>query len=418
MLNTAWIVMMAALGGPAGDVDNWPQFRGPSGNGHTNATGLPLKWSEKENVVWKTAIHDVGWSSPVIWGNQIWMTTAEAKGGKLFAVCVDRTSGKIVHDIKLFDVKKPERINRMNSYASPTPVIEAGRVYVHFGRYGTACLDTRNGKIIWSRRDMKCEHHMGPGASPIPYGKWLIVPVDGMDVQYVAALDRETGKTVWKTKRSLDFSGVSQYQRKSFCTPSVIQAAGRKQLISPCARGIIAYDPDTGKELWKVQTKGFSLVPRPVSDGKRVYVINDCDFPELWAIKPNGKGNVTGSHIAWKLKKNMTQRASVLLLKDLIFSVSHKGYVVCIDTGSGKAVWQERIGKAYSASPIYAENRVYLFSERAGATVIEPGRKYKPLATNQLDGRVMASPAIAGKAIFIRTDTHLYRIEKKTPSAK
>ena len=418
MLNTAWIVMIATLGAPAGDVDNWPQFRGPGGDGHTSATGLPLKWSEKENVVWKTAIHDVGWSSPVIWGNQVWMTTAEKKGGRLFAVCVDRTNGKIVHDIKLFDVDKPERINPMNSYASPTPVIEAGSVYVHFGGYGTARVDTKSGEVIWSRRDMKCSHHMGPGASPIPYGKLLIITLDGTDVQYIAALDRETGKTVWKTKRSLDYTGVHKFCRKSFCTPTVIQAAGRKQLVSPCSKGIIAYNPDTGKELWKVQSKGWSVVPRPVSDGKRVYVINDCDFPELWAIKPNGKGSVTGSHIAWKLKKNMSQRASVLLLEDLIFSVSHKGYVVCVEAATGKPVWQERIGKAYSASPIYAENRVYLFSERAGTTVIEPGRKYKPLATNQLDGRVMASPAVAGKAIFIRTDTHLYRIEKKASSTK
>jgi len=344
------------------------------------------------------------------------MTTADNKGRELFAVCVDRTTGKVVHDAKLFEVGEPDTINKMNSYASPTPVIEAGRVYVHFGTYGTACLDTKTAKMIWTRRDLKCDHHMGPGASPIPYGKWLIIPVDGMDVQYLAALDRTTGKTVWKTERSVSYKGVSKYCRKAFCTPSVVKAAGRKQLISPCARGIIAYDPDTGKELWKVQTKGFSVVPRPVSDGRRIYAVNDCDYPEMWAIEANGKGNVTGSHIAWKLKKNMPQRASVLLLDGLIYSVSHKGHVVCIDTKTGKPVWQERVGRAYSASPLYAEGRIYLFSERRGTTVIEPGRKYKAIATSILDGRVMASAAVAGKAFFIRTDSHLYRIEKKKAS--
>ncbi len=412
MLNAAYIVLIAALTGPTGDTDNWPQFRGPDGNGHTAATGLPLQWSEQKNVVWKTAVHGVGWSSPVIWGDQIWMTTADKKGRNLHAVCVDRVSGKIVHDVKLFDVKKAERINRMNSYASPTPIIEAGRVYAHFGRYGTACLDTKTARVIWSRQDMQCEHHMGPGASPIPYGKNLIIAVDGVDVQYVTALDRQTGKTVWKTNRSLDYSNVHKYCRKAFCTPSVLDVAGRKQLVSPCARGIVAYDPDSGAELWKVRTKGFSGVPRPVSDDKKVYAITDCDFPELWAIKADGKGDVTGSRIAWKLKKHMPQRASMMLIKDLMFTVSHKGDVVCIDTAKGKPVWEKRIGRAYSASPIYAENRVYLLSERSGTTVIEPSRKYKPLATNKLDGRVMATPAVAGKAMFIRTDTHLYRIEK------
>ena len=414
----ALLITVAAAAGVVGSRasagENWPQFRGPGGDGHCDAKGLPLKWSETENVTWKTAIHDRGWSSPVIWGNQIWMTTADKKGKQLFAVCVDRRSGKIVHDVKVFDVAKPQRINPMNSHASPTPVIEAGRVYVHFGAYGTACLDTKTGRIVWARRDMKCDHHMGPGTSPIPFDKMLIVPVDGTDVQYVAALDRATGKTVWKTDRSVDYTRVIRTTRKAFCTPTVIESAGRRQLISPCAKAVIAYDPETGKELWKVRTTGFSVAPRPVFGGGLVYAVTDCDYPELWAIRPDGHGDVTATHVAWKRKKHMPQRASVLLVDDLIFLVTEKGRASCLEAKTGKTVWQERIGRAYSASPLYAGGRVYLFSERGGTTVIEPARECKVLATNRLDGRVMASAAVAGRALFIRTDTHLYRIEKQS----
>jgi len=249
MMNTvtkaACIVSLVALTARATGGENWPEFRGPSGNGHSDATGLPLKWSQSENITWKTAIHGRGWSSPVIWGDQIWMTTAENKGKELYAVCVDRRTGKVIHDLKIFDVDKPQRINSLNSHASPTPVIEAGRVYVTFGTYGTACLDTKTARVIWSRRDLNCDHDMGPGVSPIAYGdkKLLILPFDGCDVQFVVALDTKTGKTVWKTKRSIDYSGYQYDTRKAFCTPTVIELVGQKQLISPTAKPISPYAP-------------------------------------------------------------------------------------------------------------------------------------------------------------------------------
>jgi len=418
MINAAWIALLAVLAGPVTGGDNWPEFRGPSGDGHSIATHLPLKWSESENIMWKTAIHGRGWSSPVIWGDQIWMTTAENKGKELYAVCVDRRSGKVVHDIKIFDVAEPQRINALNSHASPTPVIEAGRVYVCFGTYGTACLDTKTAKVIWSRRDLNCDHDMGPGVSPIAYGKLLIVPFDGCDVQFLVALDRKTGKTVWKTRRSVDYSGFQYDTRKAFCTPRVIEVAGRRQLISPTAKAIIAYNPDTGKELWKVRTTGFSIIPRPLFGHGLLYVVTDCSRPELWALKPGGQGGRTKARIVWKARKNMPQRSSLLLIGDLLFGMTHRGHAVCLEAKTGKVVWEQRIGGAYSASPLYADGRIYMFNERRGTTVIQPARKYKVLAANRLDGRIMASPAIAGKAIFLRTDTHLYRIEKKTPPAK
>lgn len=414
MKNAAWIVLFAAVTSPLSAGENWPEFRGPSGDGHSSVTGLPLKWSESQNVTWKTAIHGKGWSSPVIWGEQVWMTTAENKGKELYAVCVDRRSGKIVHDIKLFDVAKPERVNALNTYASPTPVIEAGRVFVTFGTYGTACLDTATGKVIWSRRDINCDHDMGPGVSPIGYGSLLIMPMDGCDVQFIIALDKKTGKTVWKTKRSIDYSKAKYDTRKAFCTPTIIEVSGQKQLIAPCAKAIIAYNPDTGKELWKVRTTGFSVIPRPLYAHGLLFVVTDCSRPELWAIKPPVKGGRSTPRIVWKIRRGMPQRSSLLVIDDLLYGMTHRGYLLCLEAKTGKSVWKKGIGGAYSASPLYADGRIYLFNERKGSTVIQPGRTYKQLASSSLTGRILASPAISGKTIFLRTDTHLYRIEKQS----
>ncbi|MDP6633403.1 MAG: PQQ-binding-like beta-propeller repeat protein [Phycisphaerae bacterium] len=419
MTNAAWITLLAVLTAPPPTGANWPEFRGPSGDGHSSATGLPLKWSPEENIAWKTAVHGTGWSSPVIWGDQIWMTTAENKGKELYAVCVNRTSGKITHDIKLFDVEKPGRINPLNSYASPTPVIEAGRVYVTFGTYGTACLDTKTGKVLWSRRDINCDHDMGPGVSPIAYGSLLIMPMDGCDVQFIIALDRKTGKTAWKTNRGIDYSRRQYDTKKAFCTPIVIEVSGIKQLIAPCADAIIAYNPDNGKELWKVPINGFSIIPRPVFKDGMLYVVTDCSRPQLWALKVAVKNGKPAASIAWKVKKDAPQRSSMLLIDGLLYGMTHRGYALCFDAKTGKTIWRQRMGSAYSASPLYADGRIYLFNERQGTTVIQPGREYKELAVNTLNrSRIMASPAPAGNAIFLRTDTHLYRIEKQTAEKK
>jgi len=415
MTNAAWITLLAVLTGPppSGEV-NWPEFRGPSANGHSNATGLPLTWSPEKNIAWKTEVHGTGWSSPVIWGDQVWMTTSENKGKDLYAVCVNRTSGEIEHDIKLFEVAKPERINPLNSYASPTPVIEDGRVYVTFGTYGTACLDTKSGKVFWSRRDINCDHDMGPGVSPIAYGSLLIMPMDGCDKQFIIALDRKTGRTVWKTDRGIDYSNRQYDAKKAFCTPTVIEACGRKQLIAPCADAIFSYEPETGKVLWKVPIVGFSIIPRPVFAGGLLYVVTDCSRPQLWALKPTMKGGKPTATIAWKVRKDAPQRSSIVVVDDLIYGVTHRGYALCFEAKTGKTVWRRRMGSAYSASPLYAEGRIYLFNERQGTVVIKPGRRYEQLAENRLNrSRIMASPAISGKAIYLRTDTHLHRIEKK-----
>ena len=416
MRKTVWLVaVVAILAGPAAAGENWPQFRGPSGDGQTDATGLAVTWSESKNVVWKTAIHDRGWSSPIVRGDQVWMTTATADGKELFAVCVNRKTGKIVHDVKVFSVRRPQTINKLNSYASPTGAVEAGRVYVHFGTYGTACLDSATGKVLWSRRDLNCDHSMGPGSSVLLMGKRLILTLDGMDVQYLVALDTATGKTVWKTPRSIDFGKTDGDYRKAYSTPSLLDVGGKQQLVSNGAGAAYGYEPATGKEIWTCRYgRGFSNVCRPALAGGLVLINSGFGKARLMAIRPGGKGNVTETHVAWEYTKSVLIKPSLAVVDGLIFMTSDNGGVLtCLDAKTGKAVWTERLGGRYSASPLIAGKRIYFFDDRGKATVIQAARTYKKLAINTLADGCMASPAVVGDAMFLRTKTHLYRIEAR-----
>lgn len=395
---------------------HWPQFRGPDGQGHATAVGLPLEWSETQNIAWKTPLPGTGWSSPVIWGRQIWMTTAadiagQANAKSLRALCVDRDSGNLLHDVEVFRIDNPDSINTKNSYASPTPVIEEGRVYIHFGTFGTACLDTASGKISWSNQTLKLEHKEGPGSSPVLYENLLMFNCDGMDVQYVVALDKLTGKIIWKTDRSGTIAANPDH-RKAYSTPLVINVNGRDELVSPGADRTVAYDPRTGRELWKVEYKGFSIVPRPLYGNGLVYMVTDFGRAQLWAVHPGGSGDVTESNVVWKLKKQVPSETTGLLIGRELYLVSDKGIATCVNAETGEEIWTERLGGNFSASPILADGRIYCLGSEGKTLVLEPARGFKLLATNQLDGRQMASPAAIGKALFIRTDKHLYRIEK------
>jgi outer membrane protein assembly factor BamB len=399
---------------PARPGENWPEFRGPTADGQSRATGLPLTWSETENIRWKTAIHDKGWSSPVVWDKQVWMTTAREDGKELFAVCVDLESGKILHDIKVFDIEKPAFCIAFNSYASPTPAIEAGRVYVHFGSAGTACLDTATGKVLWTRQDLPCDHWRGAGSSPILYKDLLILTFDGHDVQYVAALDKATGKTVWKTDRNIDYTNPDGDLHKAYATPAVIEVQGKPQLICPSAEATLAFDPLTGKEIWRVTHGGMNEASRPLCGHGKVYLT--CGhIGRLVAIRPDGSGNITRTNLEWTLdnKGKVPTRPSPLLLGDLLYLVSDGGVASCVEARTGQLVGTQRLQGAFSASPIYADGKMYFPSQEKITYVVKPGPEMKILAANKLDEGCMASPAVAGKAIILRTRTHLYRIEQK-----
>jgi outer membrane protein assembly factor BamB len=403
--------------------ENWPEFRGPTGQGMSDATGLPLQWSESEHVKWKTAIHGKAWSSPVVFGPQVWLTTASEEGHELFAVAVDRDSGKILLDRKLFDVEKPQYADRFNSYGSPTPVIEQDRVYVTFGSAGTACLNTESGSVLWERRDLPCNHWRGAGSSPTLWRNLLIMHFDGADYQYVVALDKRDGHTVWKTDRSIDFKDLTPEGkpirdgdfRKAFSSPLVILHEGVPLLISVGSNATYCYDPATGKELWRVEErKHHTGTVRPVIGHGMVFTATGLAKGELWAVKLGGKGVVTDTHVAWKVASHVPNRPSPLLVGDLLYMVHQDtGVASCLEAKTGALVWRERLPGSgnHSASPIYAEGRIYFFNENGFCPVIAAGRQFKVLAENKLEHGIMASVAVAGKALFVRSKTDLYRLE-------
>ena len=396
--------------------DRWTEFRGPSGSGHSDSTGLPREWSETKNVVWKSAVHGRGWSSPVVLGSQIWLTTATRDGHELSVLALDRDTGHVLRDILLFKVEKPEDTASFNSFASPTPVIEDGRVYVHFGSYGTAALDTRTGRTLWARRDLPCNHWRGPGSSPMLYDGLLIMHFDGYDQQYAVALDKRTGRTVWKAGRTHDYGTDDGDLKKAFATPVVIQAGGRPQLISQAAKAVFSLDPATGRELWRVRYASHSAATRPLFAHGLLYVGSGRSPSELWAIRPDGKGDVTDTHVAWKAARGIGSSPSPVLVGDLIYTVADTGGVLtCLDARTGAEVYRQRLGApSHTASPLVADGAVYFFGEDGSAIALAPGRAYRELGRAGLyEGGVMATPAIAGRAIFLRTESHLYRIEQR-----
>lgn len=404
--------------------DNWPQFRGPAGDGISDATGLPETWGEQQNVKWKTQVPGKAWSSPVVWGNQVWMTNATPDGHELYAVCLDRDTGKVIFNLKVFDIAHPQYCIPFNSYGSPTPCIEEGRVYVTFGSPGTACLDTRTGKVLWQRTDFVCNHFRGAGSSPVLYKNLLIMNFDGSDFQFVAALDKQTGRTVWRTDRDIDFGDIEPNGkprgegdfRKAFSTPRIFNIDGHDVLISLGSKALYAYEPLTGKELWRVEDKSsFSGSDTPILGDGMIFYGSGHGQSELLAVKPVGGGeggNIADKSIVWRLHKKVPTRSSLLLHDGLIYMVTDAGVVNCVSAKDGSEVWHGRVDGTYSASPTYADGRIYLCSEQGKITVLAAGREFKVLSENQLPDGIMASPAIVGHALFIRTKTSVYRIEK------
>ena len=383
---------------PASD---WPQFRGPTGQGTSDEHGLPLNWGETTNIRWKVPIPGKGWSSPVIQGDRIWLTTATEDGKSLRAISVDRNTGAILQNVEVFRLKSAKLTNSKNSFASPTPIIDGDHVYIHFGAFGTACL-TQSGEVVWKTKLDYDNGQHGTGGSPVLYDDLLIISCDGNDIQYVVALDKLTGKVRWKKSRE-------GYQ--AYTTPLILKLETGDQVISPGAFRAVSYDPHNGKELWQVTYgEGFSNVPRPVYGDGLVFICTGFQQPSLLAVRIDGKGDVTKSKVAWKLDRGVPLTPSPLLVGNELYLVTDNGIATCIDAKTGKENWRARLGGNHSASPIYADGRIYFLSEEGESVVIAPGKELKHLATNQLDGRTLASMAVAGGSIFVRSETHLYRI--------
>ena len=422
------LVVVSLLGLRTARAD-WPEFRGPWGNGYAAApgdnkpAGLPLQWSETENVRWKTEIPYRGWSTPVVMGDQIWLTTATEDGHEFFVMCVDTNTGKVRFNEKLFHCDNPEPLgNAVNGYASPSPAIEQGRVYVHFGCYGTACLDTATCKVLWQRQDLPCRHYRGPASSLVIFENLLILTMDGADLQYLVALDKQTGKTVWKTNRSIKFNDAEGFQkfakdgdlRKAHSTPFIVNVDGQPQMFSPGAKASYVYDPRTGRELWKVHFIAWSAAPRPLFANGCCLFITGSGASELWAVRLGGQGDVTDSHVVWKFDKHVARTASPIIVDDLLYMVSDAGDLTCLEVATGKEVWKDKLTGNYAASPIYADGRLYFANQQGKTTILKPGRAFEVLAVNTLEKGCMASPAVSGKALFLRTKAALYRIEAAT----
>lgn len=381
---------------------------------------MPLHWSETENVAWKTAIPLRGWSTPIVMDGRIWLTSATREGNNFFAICVDAASGQIRLNKRLFHCDDPEPLgNDMNGYASPSPVAEPGRVYMHFGSYGTACLDAIDGDVLWQRTDLPCRHYRGPGSSPVLFENLLILTMDGVDVQYLVALDKATGRTVWKTDRTADYDDLDAEGkprdegdlRKAYSTPLIVDVNGSKHMLTVGAKAIYGYDPTDGRELWQIPTRGFSGAARPVYGQGIAYMISGFGRTELLAVRVDGPGRITEDSVLWRTSSSMPRTPSPVLVGDLLFTISDTGTGVCLEATTGRVVWKDHVRGHYAASLLYSDGHLYCFNQDGKATIFKASRQYEPVAINVLDGGFMASPAVSGSALILRTKTHLYRIE-------
>ena len=416
---------------------SWNQWRGPAGQGHAPAAkDLPCVWSESENVAWKTPVEGKGWSSPVLADGRLWLTTAvetplsEAEKAErlatvenssslqvsgpvsLRAVCLDADTGKVLHDIELFRQSQPDPIHSLNSYASPSPILDGGRLYCHFGTNGTACVDAASGEIVWSHTLQKIKHENGAGGTPVLFENRLIFDCDGSDQQYIVALDTATGAVAWKTERSGERNPEPQL-KKAYGTPIVTEIGGRPVLLSTGADWLYAYDPEDGRELWKQAygVLGFSIVPRPIVGHGMAYISTSFMQPELLAVKlPSGDAL---PEIAWRVKKSVPNIPSPILVGDEIVMVSDKGVATCLDADSGEVRFSERLGGNFCSSPLYADGRIWVGNREGQTFILTPGKEFHVEATNQLDGEIMATPIAVGPALFLRTDKAVYRIEKR-----
>ena len=389
--------------------ENWPEFRGPTADGLAPDAVLPIKFDE-DAIRWETEIHGKGWSSPVIWDRQIWLTTATPDGTKMSVLAVNLESGEVEQDKVLFENDDPAFCHDMNSYATPTPAIENGRIYMHFGKYGTTCLDTASGEKIWERRDLECNHHRGPASSPILFEDLMIVAFDGFDVQYVVALNKQTGETVWKTDREIDYGTDNGDQMKAYCTGAIINVNDEPILVYPSAVATIAYNPRDGKAIWTAYHGGMNASARPITTPDGLVVITN-GMGQMVGVRPDGTGDVTETHVAWKSAESVAKKSSQLVANGMIYMISDKGVISCVDPLTGKPIFRERVNGSFAASPILADGKIYFFGTEGSIYVIEAKQEYALIAEAVLGDGFMASPAVAGDRLILRSKSKLYCLQ-------
>jgi outer membrane protein assembly factor BamB len=411
---SAALILALTLTPPS--VADWPQFRGPTGQGLSDAKDPPTEWGSERNVAWKVAVPGKGWSSPVVAGGRVYLTTAVPQGDgrdadqSLRALGLDAKTGKTLWDKEVFkqDGKTAPPIHAKNSHASATPAVEGDRLFVHFGHQGTACLSVKDGSAVWSNRELTYQPVHGNGGSPVVDGKRVFICIDGTDRRSVVALDKGTGKIAWEFKRPQPAD-----RPFSFGTPLVVEQHGRRVVVAPGSSVVNGVDAETGQELWAVRYNGYSVVPRPVAGHGLVYLSTGFEWPSLLAIKVEPDGAGLKAAVAWRTRQDAPQNPSPLLVGDELYMVSDNGIATCLDAKTGKAHWRERVPGQYTASPVAAGGYVYLQSEAGVGTVLKAGTAFEVVATNKLGERTQASYAADGDALLIRTEKHLYRIEKR-----
>jgi outer membrane protein assembly factor BamB len=396
---------------------NWTFFRGSNRDGIATSENIPLVWNDS-TIRWKTEIHDRGWSSPVIYDDQIWITTAKPDGKGLYALCIDYNTGKIIYDILLFSPTEVEGKHSFNTYATPTPCIEKGFVYVNFGSFGTACLKTTDGSVVWKRNDLKCKHVQGPGASPVLYKNLLILHFEGTDTRFIVALNKKDGSQVWRSDRpAAPYEPLTVIGRKSYITPIIINVKGQDMLISNGSAVCEAFDPNTGKEIWSLIRGAESTIAMPFTEKGVVYwytgfmiAPDGTNFTEILAVNPDGKGDISGTNILWRKKAEQLQLLTPIIKDGLIYTVDSKNNMMCIDAGNGSEVWSTHLRSGYNSSPIYTNGLLWFFSVKGEVQVIKAGRKYEVVANSQMDSPIWATPAFLRNSVILRTEKALYRI--------
>lgn len=398
---------------------NWTHFRGSNMDGHASVENAPLNWNNTENVVWKVLVKGLGYSSPVVFGNQIWITSATEDGTEFYTSCFDFETGKLLNEKTIFTSSEPQHIHSTNSYATPTPCIEDGFVYVHYGTFGTACINTQNFEVVWKREDMPCDHMQGPASSVILHKNMLIVHLEGTVDPYVAALDKKTGKTIWKSVRPAEiYDPLEPVFRKSFHTPIVVEVDGKELLISNSSFMCFAHDVNTGEVIWTIQYGDDSTVSQPLFYDGLVYVNSGWLFEDnkpFWtrqyAVDPTGKGDVTDTHVKWTYEDEVPQIPTPVIVDGLMYMVHDRGMASCIDAKTGAVIWKEKLKGNFNASPIYAAGNIYFFNVKGECTIVKPGNEFQKVAENNIGETVKAVPAFIGDKMILRAEKNLYLIK-------
>ena len=397
------------------DFPRWTHFRGSELNGIADDGGYPVQWDDSINVAWKVPVPGRGWSSPLVYGDQVWLTTEENR--TMRAICYNWSDGERVRDVLVFHPDTLYPKHSVNTYATPTGALEEGRLYVHFGRYGTGCLDTETGEILWKRSDLQCEHIQGSGSSLLIYRDKLIIHMEGSDIQYIVAVDKNTGETLWRTERPGEvYDKLEPIGKKAYITPIIIHVNGRDLLISNGSAACLAYDPETGKEVWRLIQGEDSTISMPVWSGGILFfytsfVVKGGDkYCELLAVDPKGTGDIGNTHVLWRLRSPILQLSTPVVVDGLLYTVDSRSKLSCLDAPTGKTIWSEPLRGKYNASPIYADGYIYLSSTRGNTHVFKEGRRWEQVAENTLDGEIWATPAMTDGSLLIRTSKFLYKI--------